>query len=507
MPWKGPEFEGDFPTLGYQIADWIEANVVIPDGYLRGTPYYLTDEMLEFLRHFYRLNPEVELNPHSERPPDALTYVGSQLRRSQKWGKDPFGAAIILAEALGPARWDGWDSDGQPVGRPYPTPIIGCYGTSQEQTDNTYKALLDMIREGPLVDLPGMDAGETKTTLPGGGQVWPMTASGRAALGRRITFATLTESHLWVQSSGGAVLAGAIKRGLAGMGGRWMELTNAWDPSENSEAQITFEAGNPRFYIDNIESKRVNDLYDDQELRTELLSQYGDSAKERGGWVDLDRIADEVRNKAHTEADRRRFFLNEIVIGESVFADPIVWDAQARPDDTIKPDEIIALGFDGAKYQDCTSLVACRISDGHIFTLKHWERPEDATRDWQVDRIAVDKTVKAAFEAYQVCVFFGDPWRWQDDQAQCAAKWPDRSVQLPTNQEQRMDKASGGFQTMFADNLLTHDGNPITTKHVKNCVIVKGGKKKYRPGEEDSISPHYLKMAKKGPAHKIDGAV
>src|SRR5690606_21346365 len=81
MPWKGPEFEGDFPTLGYQIADWIEANVVIPDGYLRGTPYYLTDEMLEFLRHFYRLNPEVELNPHSERPPDALTYVGSPLQK------------------------------------------------------------------------------------------------------------------------------------------------------------------------------------------------------------------------------------------------------------------------------------------------------------------------------------------------------------------------------------------------------------------------------------------
>src|SRR5690606_38243363 len=139
------------------------------------------------------------------------------LRRPQKWGKDPFGAAIILAETFGPARFAGWDSKGEPVGSPYQSPIIGCYGTSQDQTDNTFMALLEMIREGPLNDVPGMDAGETRVKVEGRGEILPMTASGRAALGRRLTFATLTESHLWTQGPGYKRLAGAIKRNLAGM--------------------------------------------------------------------------------------------------------------------------------------------------------------------------------------------------------------------------------------------------------------------------------------------------
>ena len=121
MPWRGPEEPGEFPTLGYGIGEWIEAHVVIPDGYRRGQQYLLTDEMWRFLLWFYRIDPGEEY----------LHFYGGQLRRSQKWGKDPFGAAIILAEAEGPARFDGWDARGEPVGSPYPTPYIPCLGTSE----------------------------------------------------------------------------------------------------------------------------------------------------------------------------------------------------------------------------------------------------------------------------------------------------------------------------------------------------------------------------------------
>jgi hypothetical protein len=41
------------------------------------------------------------------------------------------------------------------------------------------------------------------------------------------------------------------RRGAAGMGGRTMEHTNAWDPSENSVAQTTWESQAPdvfKFY-------------------------------------------------------------------------------------------------------------------------------------------------------------------------------------------------------------------------------------------------------------------
>lgn len=81
MPWRGPEFEDDFPTLGWSVGQWIEENVVIPDGYRQGEPYKLIDEMWRFLLHFYRLYPHAAPWP----APDALRYTGAQFRRSQKF--------------------------------------------------------------------------------------------------------------------------------------------------------------------------------------------------------------------------------------------------------------------------------------------------------------------------------------------------------------------------------------------------------------------------------------
>lgn len=510
MPWRGPGEPNEYPTLGYDVGEWIESHVVIPDGYRQGEPYALTDEMWLFLLRFYRLHPDaLPLSSHEPRPADALVYYGAQLRRSQKWGKDPFGAALILAEALGPARFDGWDSDGEPVGRPYPTPYIPCLGTSEEQTDNTYSPLLEMIRRGPLVNLSGMDAGATRVKLPNGGQIEPVTASARARLGQRMTFATLTETHLWTLQGGYRRLAGAVKRNIAGMDGRWLELTNAYDPTEGSEAQTTAESGNARVYIDTVEPHRVENLDDDEELYRELLRQYGHSARERGGWVNIrGRIFHEVRNKAFFEADRRRYFLNEIVVGQSAFIDPIRWDAQARPDESgLKSGDVIALGFDGAKYRDATALIASRLSDARLFEIRVWERPRDADPDWRVPTRDVDKVVRDTFSAYDVAVMFMDPYRWQDyGDAWAGDLGETRVVEFPTNQEIRMDRAIERFATAFANLEITNDGSQTMAMHFKNAVVVKGQRKKPRPGEEDTLSSYYMKLAKRGSGW-IDAAV
>ena len=55
MPWRGPEAPGEFPTLGYQVADWIEYSCAIPDGEHAGEPFVLTDEQLRFLLWHYRV--------------------------------------------------------------------------------------------------------------------------------------------------------------------------------------------------------------------------------------------------------------------------------------------------------------------------------------------------------------------------------------------------------------------------------------------------------------------
>lgn len=505
MPWRGPNEPGEFPTLGYDVGEWIEANCVIPDGYQLGQPYKLTDEMWTFLIHFYRLYPHAGPWP----APDALKHYGGQLRRSQKWGKDPFGAAIILAEALGPTRFDGWNADGEPVGAPYPTPLIVCLGTSEDQTDNTWRPLLSMLRRGPLIDLPGIDAGQTRVDLPSGGRIEPVTTSAKARLGAPMTFLTMTESHLFTLQGGYRKVAGAVKRNVAGMDGRWLELTNAWDPTEGSEAQVTAEGSDERIYVDTINPTRVDDLTDDEALYAELLRQYGDSSRERGGWVNLKgRIMHEVRSPRHLEADRRRFFLNEIVVGESVFVDPVRWDLAARPDDNpLAAKDQVALGFDGAMYRDATCLVASRLTDGRLFLLGVWQRPADADRNWRVPSVEVDQRVRDVFAAYRVAYMFADPYRWQDYLDNWAAAFPGKVVEFPTNVEQRMDKAIERFSTAFADGEITHDGGSTLTWHMKNAVLVKGSRKKPRPGEEQNVTTNYMKLAKRGDGLLIDAAV
>lgn len=502
MPWRGPQEDGEFPTLGYDVGEWIESHLVIPDGYKAGQPFLLTDEMWRFLVHYYRLYPHAAPWP----APDALRYTGGQLRRSQKWGKDPFGAAMIAAEAQGPTRFDGWNAAGEPVGAPYPSPLIVCLGTSEEQTANTWRPLLAMIRGGSLINVPGMDVGETRIILPSGGKIEPATTSARARLGAPMTFVTITETHLFTLQGGHRRVCGAVKRNVAGMDGRWLEMTNAWDPTEGSEAQVTGDNPDDRTYVDTVEPNRVEDLNDDEALYTELLRQYGDSAREKGGWVNIrGRIFGECRSPKHMEADRRRFFLNEIVVGESVFVDPIRWDALAS-EETLSQGETIALGFDGSKFRDATSLVACRLSDGKLFNLRTWERPKDAVQ-WRVPTVEVDEVMRNTFEAYNVTLMFADPYRWQDYLDTWAGEWPKQVVEFPTNVEQRMDKAIERFTTAFAAGQIANDGDETLARHCKNAVIVKGSRKKPRPGEDSDMPSFYLKLAKRGTGQLIDGGV
>jgi hypothetical protein len=486
------------------MGDWIETHVVIPDGYRRGNWFMLTDEQWRFVLRFYRVDPDL----------GELRFYGGQLRRSQKWGKDPLGAALILGEAMGPSRFDGWDANGDPVGAPYPTPYIPVLGVSEDQTDNTYRPLLDMIRLGPLIDLPGMDAGETRTELPNGGTIDPVTSAPKSRLGQRMTFATLTETHLWTQAAGGRKLGAAVKRNIAGMDGRWLELTNAWDPTEDSEAQATGTGGELGVLVDTIESRRVEDLNNDQELRPELLRQYGDSARERGGWVNLDRITAEIRSPRVLESDARRFFLNEIVAGQDILVDPAAWDAKARPQEQLRPGDYIGLGFDGSRSRDSTALIAVRRSDMQVFELGVWE-PSLEVEGWVVPRPQVHDRLKDVFAAYRVGRLLGDPWRWENDLSLWAAEYGDEIViEMPTNVEQRMDRIIHRFITAWDGGRgdLAHDGAAALSRHVKNAVLVKGSRKKARD-PDDPESTHYRKLAKRSVGvtedddAKIDGAV
>lgn len=501
MPWRGPEYKGEFPTLGYVVADWIEAHLIIPDGARAGEPYLLTDEQLNHLLWCYRLEEHARPDMGST----AFRYYGALLVRPQKWGKDPFAASQVCAQALGPVRFDGWDADGEPVGRPMPTPWIQCAGNAEEQTDNTFRPVVAMLRGGPVADTPGLDVGESRINLPDGGRIEPVTASARARQGARITFVTMTESHLMTEGSGGLKLARTLKRNCAGMDGRWIEITNAWDPSERSVAQQTWEAKAPGVFLDYRPPRTRVDFDDDAAVKNELGYVYGDSAIQRGGWVRTERILADMRDPATGEGEARRYFLNEVSVGSRDAVDPIKWAAQAKPnEDLLKPKDVIALGFYGTQNRDATSLCASRLSDGKLFHLRTWERePHVPAGEWRVPRQEVHTAVEDAFSAYTVTTLMASPHTWQDEVNTWAGKWPKQVLEIWLNSEQRMDQIIERFLTAHRGDETLHDGHDTLTTHTLASALANGKRRPSAEERDPGQSEYYLRVVKKNALQSV----
>ena len=486
MPWRGAEEPGEFPTLGYEVASYIEDACVIPDGDHQGEPFVLTDEMFRFLLWFYRLVPETGAW-HFPR--------GGQLVRPQKWGKGPLSSAQTCAEAQGPVRFDGWDANGEPVGRPWPTPWIQITAVSEDQTDNVWRALVPMIELGELqAEIP--DTGETRVNLPGGGRIEPVTSSARSRLGQRITFAVQDETHSWVERNGGRKLADNQRRNLAGMGGRFLETSNAWDPTERSVAQMTYES--PSGVHVDYPVPPAGSVRNKRERRRVLKFVYGDS-----WWVDLDRIDLEVEALlAHDPAQAERFFLNRAQAGESLAFDLARWTELAQTID-LPGRRYITVGVDGARYVDALAVVATDIETGHQWPLGIWERPEHADDDYEHPFHEVDGAMVEAFETHKVVRVYIDPQYIDHLVDQWRGRWgPKRIVEWPTNRPRQIAHAIRAYRSAQTSGDLSHDGDAVLTRHIANA------RKMPLTVKDDEGHPMWgIQKDRPGSPLKIDGAM
>ncbi|MCW2900228.1 MAG: hypothetical protein JWO67_2493 [Streptosporangiaceae bacterium] len=500
MAWRGPEYPGEFPSLGWLVGEWIEEHCVIPDGDHLGEAYLLTDEMWTFLAWHYRLLP----NATEDAWQAAWAFRRSQLVRPQKWGKGPLSAAMICAEAVGPVRFAGWDEDGEPVGREWVTPWIQVTATSEDQTDNVYRALRPMIDEGPLADLIP-DTGETRINIPGGGLIEPVTSSGRARLGQRITFSVQDETHCWLEANGGWRLAETQRRNLSGTGGRAVETTNAWDPSEQSVAQRTSEATVRDVYRDHRVPPRPS-LTNKAERRRALRVAYGDSMTAKAGssvkpWVNIDRIDGEMVEIAEKDPGQAvRFYINIPDAGSGSWIDGEKWDDRKQPRE-VPAGTAVVLALDGSDTDDWTAIRA-ECEDGYQFTPTYG--PDKLPTIWnpadhsgQVPRLEVAAAVDYLMEHFQVVRFYFDPPDWKTEGDDWMAKHGEKRVlRWETYRTVQMHSATERLLTDVgkADSGFHHDGCPITSVHVKNA------RKSPRP------SNRYV-LKKASPTQKIDSCV
>lgn len=156
---------------------------------------------------------------------------------------------------------------------------------------------------------------------------------------------------------------------------------------------------------------------------------------------------------------------------------------------------------------DATALVACRVSDGHLFLLGCWEQPDgEAGKDWRVPVLEVLSCIEEAFNRYRVVGMYADPAKWEGHVADWEARWGSGLAVKSTRDHPIEWWMTGGrsnlivralekFHSAVLDKELSHDGSSALTRHVLNARRRKG-----RSG---------IQIMKEHPdsARKIDAAV
>jgi hypothetical protein len=484
----------------FLAADWIEAHCVIPDQESRGEPFLLGDDQLRFVLSHYTVKPGAiaageRVSGRIVKPADAFLARRSQLVRAQKWGKSPLVSAFVCLEGVGPATFAGFASRGdvydcrdfgcgcgwvyefeagEPMGKPWATPLIQITATTEDQTDNTYDALRPMIELGPLSDVIPK-TGEEFIRLPNGGRIDAVTSKGNSRLGQRVTFVVQDETGLWLETNGGWNLAKKQRQGLAGMGGRAIETTNAWNPADNSVAQRTFES----------KSKDVNK--DFEQPPTDLdFKKKSDRAKilafnyRAAPWVSLSAIEGEAAEMLDTApADAERFFGNRIVSGSGSWMDMPKWDARkADPPVTVAPRTKVCLGFDGSDNDDFTG-IRLETLDKHQFTPVYGEKRAVTLwepGDWsgRIPRAEVNAAVDELANQFEIVRGYCDPLFWESEIDEWASKYGEKVfVKWATNRITQMHAALDRFQTDVynAESGFTHDGDQRVGNHIRNAIV------------------------------------
>jgi len=500
MPWRGPEEKGEVPTLGWEIIDFLESCAVIPDGEFAGQPFRLSSVQREFVLNFYRIHPEVE--PDLTKPSQAFVYSrGGQLVAPQKHGKGPFSAAMAIAEAYGPVLFAGWDAKGEPVGRPWATPWIQVTAVSEDQTANIWKSLLPMILLGDLrADIP--DTGLTRINLPSGGTIEPVTASARSRLGQRITFCLEDEAHDWTKKNGGRRLADNQRRNLAGMGGRFLETGNAWDPAEHSVAQQTYEAKGTEVYRMMLEPG-PGSIRNKRERMKVLKTLYASS-----WWVDPSRISAEIDDllERGEVAQAERFFLNRIVPGEDRAFDARRWAELAKPKTQTTEGALITIGVDGARYFDAIAVIATDVASGYQWNLGIWERPPEAPDDYEHPFDEVDGVVTEAFRRWNVWRLYADPGSQYANISPLVDKWQGRwgnkrVIAWMMNQPKKTAYMLRAYVSAMMTGDLSHDGDQHFAAHIENAR-----RKTIPQYDEDGVQMWVIQKESPRSPLKIDAA-
>lgn len=511
-----------WPTL-WIAPDWVEAHCIQPDGFHRGRGFRYYEWQLWCTANHYRVKPTAVWRPENPMLASAFHNRRSVVIAPQKVGKGPWSATGCALEGAGPALFGGWAGKddgyacadngcgcgweyayelGEPMGMRWPTPLIQITATSEDQTDNIYRPLQDMIRLGPLGDM--MRVGEGFIRIGTEGRIDVVTSNALSRLGNPVTYVPQDETGIYFDTNGMRKVAETQRRGLAGMGGRAQETTNCYDPSQDSVAQRSYESTSEdvfKFW----EPPPANLSYRNKRERRKIhQNNYAGSPH-----VDVDAIDAEAAELAEKDPEQaERFFGNRMVYGAGSWLDGDAWAARSwlklhpgEPARVVPAGTAVAGGFDGSDTDDWTVL-RLQTEDGYQFTPRYG--PDRRPTIWnpaefggQVPRLEVAAAIEEVFETYLVGRLYYDPPGWKSEGQDWESRYGDDVVlRWETYRIIQMHAAAVRMHTDVCkkDTTFTHDGDALID------VMIRNTRKLARP------NLRYV-LGKPSQTQKIDGTI
>lgn len=465
--------ETRWPSLGGAVCAWIEDSLVYGPGDVRGQPVRLSVEQRALVHRMYEVHPR----DSSEAGRRRFKRVGLSLRKG--YAKTELLAFIAACELHpdAPVRTVNWLGD-TPEGNGVQDPYIPMVAYTEEQSEELgYGTLYTILSEGPLA--ADFDIGlERIVRRSGDGRAVALASAPDARDGARTTFNAFDETHRWtlprLKEAYRTMMANIPKRKMADA---WsLEVTTAPVPGEGSVAESTIEYARAvaegkvpdsrLFFFHRQANAAEHDLTTREGIRGYVLDASGPVAE----WSDIEGIVDLAMDPTMDRAYFRRVWGNETYVQATEQAfDVERWDELVDPGHVVEKGALIALGFDGSWVEDATALIGTEIETGYQWPVGIWEKPYNQ-KDWTVPRQEVDVAVTLAFNEWDVCRLYADPFYWESELVQWTARWgKDRVWQWPTNRPTQMVHAVQGFSDAITNGDLSHSGDKQVRSHIGNC--------------------------------------
>ena len=462
-------------SLGPAIIDWAEGRTDEPGltHYLDGGPWRFTPGQKRFIITWYAFDPDS----------GRFVYRSGVKRGAKGTGKDPFAAAMMLIEFIGPSQlvWDekrGW------IGVRHRMPLVQVAANSEAQAKDTLRIANSMLSRDAR-KFYRVDCGETATKLQDGtgGRMEVLTWSEGSTEGDPATFIVLNESH-HMTGPGGHAIAAVARRNVGKspreLQARLVEFTNAHRRGGDSAAERSFEAWQKQIsnkallqdiLYDSIEADPRLRIHVPEELELGIKQAYSDAP-----WADVDRLQAEALDARTSAGDTIRFYFNGLAAAEDAWVNPGKVDGLMMENAVLEDREAIAIFADLSKSDDSTGIVACRLSDSAFFVLGVWQKPHgDRGKGWLAPREEVKSAILEADARYRVVWVGIDPSPAEDDATE-SLYWQEMIDELHQHFSKKLrvwaTPGRGGSSVLFDMRMSQTGGKARNEKFTQTAMLI-----------------------------------